>query len=179
MLLLANSLSPPPPVFLLSLLLIHSTQLIYEVRATVEPHKDHAALTVRSRSSLKYTIVNVSKDVGPWELRYEVNFDPKHWSLQDSAVGTRTGPAPGKAIELTLLVIPNDFGVLPVPTLTLSKKLTGEMHVGSGPGQDGNVTVDSNKSYDREEMEYLTLSDAQVANYVLGQVVSCSGSHQI
>jgi hypothetical protein len=38
--------------------------LIYEVHAAVEPHKDHAALTVRSRSSLKYTIVNVSKDVG-------------------------------------------------------------------------------------------------------------------
>ena len=149
--------------------------MIYEVRASVEPHKDHAALTVRSRSSLKYTIVNVSKDVGPRELRYKVNFDPKHWSLQDSAVGTRTGPAPGKAIELTLLVIPNDFGVLPVPTLTLSKKSTGEI----GSGHDQNVTIISNDSCDGEEVEYLTLSDAQVANHVLGQVVSCSGSHQI
>ena len=117
----------------------------------------------------------MSKDVSPQELRYEVNFDPKHWSLQDSAVGTRTGPAPGKAIELTLLVIPNDFGVLPVPTLTLSKKLTGG--VGSGRDEDG--TINSKESYDGEEVEYLTLSDAQVANYVLGQVVSCSGSHQI
>ena len=96
-------------------------------------------------------------------------------------MGMRTGPAPGKAIELTLLVIPNDFGVLPVPTLTLSKKLTGELevHIGSGRGQDGNVTINSNESHDREEVEYLTLSDAQVANHVLGQVVSCSGSHQI
>jgi hypothetical protein len=152
--------------------------LIYEVHAAVEPHKDHAALTVRSRSSLKYTIVNVSKDVGPQELRYEVNFDPKHWSLQDSAVGTRTGPAPGKAIELTLLVIPNDFGVLPVPTLTLSKKLTGGVRRGHDQ-EDGNVTINSNESCDGEEVEYLTLSDAQVANHVLGQVVSCSGSHQI
>ena len=146
-------------------------QLIYEVRAAVEPHKDHAALTVRSKSSLKYTIVNVSDNVAPQELRYEVNFDPKHWSLQDSAVGTRTGPAPGKAIELMLLVIPNDFGVLPVPTLTLSKRLTrGE--------NDTTVTINSNESFNGEEAEYLTLSDAQVANHALGQVVSCSGSHQ-
>ena len=68
-------------------------------------------------------------------------------------MGTRTGPAPGKAIELTLLVIPNDFGVLPVPTLTLSKKLTEG--VGSGRCQDV-----SNDSCDGEEVEYLTLSDA-------------------
>ena len=149
--------------------------MIYEVHATVEPHKDHAALTVRSRSSLKYTIVNVSKDVGPQELRYEVNFDPKHWSLQDSAVGTRTGPAPGKAIKLTLLVIPNDFGVLPVPTLTLSKQLTSS---GRGQEADANVTINNNEPCDGEEVEYFTLSDAQVANHVLGQVVSCSGSHQ-
>ena len=151
--------------------------MIYEVHATVEPHKDHTVLTVRSRSSLKYTIVNVSKDVGLQELRYEVNFDPKHWSLQDSAVGTRTGPAPGKAIELTLLVILNDFGVLPVPTLTLSKTLPDG--VGSGCGQeDDNVTINSNESCNEEEVEYLTLLDAQVANHVLGQLVSCSGSHQ-
>ena len=151
------------------------SSVIYEVHATVEPRKDHAALTVRSRSSLKYTIVNVSEDVGPQELRYKVNFDPKHWSLQDSAVGTRTGPAPGKAIELMLLVIPNDFGVLPVPTLTPSKKLSGG--VGSGHGQeDGNVTINSNESCDEEEVEYLTLSDAQVANHVLGQVVSCTSN---
>ena len=146
-------------------------QLIYEVCTAVEPHKDHAALTVRSKSSLKYTIVNVSDSVAPQELRYEVNFDPKHWSLQDSAVGTRTGPAPGKAIELTLLVIPNDFGVLPVPTLILSKRLTrGE--------NDTTVTIISNESFNGEEAEYLTLLDAQVANHALGQVVSCSGSHQ-
>ena len=81
----------------------------------------------------------MSEDVGPQEVRYEVNFDPKHWSLQDSAVGTRTGPAPGKAIELTLLVIPNDFGVLPVPTLTLSKKLSGG--VGSGRGQEARMAM--------------------------------------
>ena len=110
--------------------------------------------------------------MGPQELRYEVNFDPKHWSLQDLAVGTRTGPTPGKAIKLTLLVIPNDFGVLPVPTLTLSKQLTS-----SGRGQEADAN-DNNESCDREEVEYLTLSDAQVANHVLGQVVSCSGSHQ-
>ena len=63
-----------------------------------------------------------------------------------------------------------------MPTLTLSKKLTGG--VGSGRCQDV-----SNDSCDGEEVEYLTLSDAQVANhvlqFVLGQVVSCSGSHQI
>ena len=92
-------------------------------------------------------------------------------------MGTKTGLAPRKAIELTLLVIPNDFGVLPVPMLTLSKKLSGG--VGSVHGQeDGNVTINSNKSCDEGEVEYLTLSDAQVANHVLGQVVSCSGSHQ-
>ena len=106
-----------------------------------------------------------------------MNFDPKHWSLQDSAVGMRTGPAPGKAIELTLLVIPNDFGVLPVPTLTLSKKLSGGVESGHGQ-EEGSVTINSNESCDGEEAEYLTLSDAQVANHVLGQVVSCSGSHQ-
>ena len=92
-------------------------------------------------------------------------------------MGTRIGPTPGKAIELTLLVIPNDFGVLPVPTLTLSKKVSGG--VGSVHGQeDGNVAINSNESCDGEEVEYLTLSDAQIANHVLGQVVSCSGSHQ-
>ena len=85
-------------------------------------------------------------------------------------MGTRTGPAPGKAIELTLLVIPNDFGVLPIPSLTLSKQL-----LRSGRGQDD---TNSNESCNGEEVEYLTLSDAQVANHVLGQVVSCSGSHQ-
>lgn len=88
-------------------------------------------------------------------------------------MGTKTGPAPGQSVELTLLVIPNDFGVLPVPTLTLSKKLTG-----SGCDQeDGDVTINSNESHAGEEVEYLTLSDAQVANHVLGQVVGCSGSH--
>ena len=108
-----------------------------------------------------------------------MNFDPKHWSLQDSAVGTRTGPAPGKAIELTLLVIPNDFGVLPMPTLTLSKKLSGGVESGQSQElKEGNVTIYSNESCDGEEVEYLTLSDAQVANHVLGQVVSCSRSHQ-
>ena len=140
-------------------------QLLYEVRATVQPHKD-AALTVRSKASLKYTIANVSGGVGPHDLRYKVNFDPKHWSLQDAAEGNRTGPAPGKAIELTLLVIPNEFGVLPVPTLTLSQQLSqtkGEK-VGRASGSD------------ELEDDYVILSDAQVANHSLGQVVSCSGS---
>ena len=40
--------------------------------------------------------------------------------------------------------------------------------------EDGNVTINSNESCDEEEVEYLTLSDAQVANHILGQVVSCS-----
>ena len=119
----------------------------------------------------------MSEDIGPQELRYEVNFDPKHWNLEDSAVGTRTGPAPGKATELTLLVIPNDFGVLPVPTLTLSKKLSGGVESGCSQ-EDSNVTINSNESHDEEEVEYLMLLDAQVANHILGQVVSCSGSHQ-
>ena len=112
----------------------------------------------------------MSDNVAQQELRYEVNFDPKHWSLQDSAVGTRTGPDPGKAIELTLLVIPNNFGVLPVPTLTLSKRLTR--------CQNDTTVTNSNESFNGEEAEYLTLSDAQVANHALGQVISCSGSHQ-
>lgn len=132
--------------------------------ATVEPHKDHAALTVRSKSSLKYTIINVSNNIGPQELHYEVNYDPKLWSLLDSAHGNKTGPAPGKAIELVLLVIPSDFGVLPVPTLTLSKQLTKSESRVDSDGPDG------------QETDFIVLSDAQVANHSVGQVVSCSGS---
>ena len=130
----------------------------------MQPHKDHTTLTVRSKSSLKYTIANVSDDVPSQELHYKVNFDPKHWSLQDAAEGNRTGPAPGKAIELVLLVIPNDYGVLPVPTLSLGKKVT------KTTPKEGVVS-------DQQEDEFvIKLSDAQVANNSLGQVVSCSGS---
>ena len=156
---LSLSLSPSLPV----------PQLLYSVHATVQPHKDHSALTVRSKSSLKFTIANVTTNEGPHDLRYKVNFDPKHWSLQDAAEGTRPGPAPGKVIELTLLVIPNEFGVLPVPTLTLSKR-GKKKEEKEGKGAERKVS-------DETEDDFVMLSDAQVANQSLGQFVTCSGSH--
>ena len=101
-----------------------------------------------------------------------MNFDPKHWSLLDAAEGSRTGPGPGKAVELTLLVIPNEFGVLPVPTLTLSSSQPNRLEADSVDGQEeteDSVGVESGN-------DFVMLSDAQVANHSLGQVISCSGA---
>ena len=107
-----------------------------------------------------------------------MNFDPKHWSLQDAAEGNRTGPAPGKAVELTLLVIPNEFGVLPLPTLTLSSRRHNqpEEEEKDGGGVDIREERESSVVDDESRKNFVILSDAQVANHSLGQVVSCSGA---
>ena len=105
-----------------------------------------------------------------------MNYDPKHWSLQDAAEGNRTGPGPGKAVELTLLVIPNEFGVLPLPTLTLSSRQQSS-HPEDGGGGGVDVREEKESSVDDESgRDFVTLSDAQVANHSLGQGVSCSGA---
>ena len=78
----------------------------------------------------------------------------------------KDAPAPGKELDLTLLVIPNDFGVLPVPTLTLGRRRKETSKGHKKEENDGGGL----------EEKFVMLSDAQVANHCLGQFVTCSGS---
>ena len=105
-----------------------------------------------------------------------MNFDPKHWSLQDAAEGNRIGPGPGKAVELTLLVIPNEFGVLPLPTLMLSSRWKNHDQPEDGGGVDIQEERECIIDDDESGKDFVALLDAQVANHSLGQVVSCSGA---
>ena len=137
-------------------------QTVYEVRAYVDPLKEHDSLVVKRLATLSYKVRNVSSDKKSSltnKLNYCIAADRTKWTVRDPTEGVVNSPRGGETIEITVRVSPNEVGVLPIPVLTLSAVNQEE--------------ADSAETKGLTE-KLVPLTGAQVYNLSYGQVVSIS-----
>lgn len=120
-------------------------QTLFEVKATLEPQKDQVWVIVKQPATLQYKVENVtvpppqetrfgntspSTETAPSEpftVGYEVCVDKKVWSLEESSEGQGViDVQPQEFKMITLNIIPNVSGPLPVPTLQLTWPARGQ-----------------------------------------------------
>ena len=140
-------------------------QTIYEVRASVEPMKEHTRVTTRRSAFLKFDIRNVAKSRFTSKLRYDVTVDGKMWKLQQHPWGVIEAPKPGQLTQLMIKAVPL-VGLVELPTLTLSQYL-----VDINPKRTHSPVVSGQKELNASDDKYIPLSSAQVYNLSLGDVV--------
>ena len=138
-------------------------QTIYEVKASLEPMKEHSRVTTKRTAFLKFDIKNVTKNRFTTKLRYDVMADSKIWNLQDRPWGVIEVPKPGQQTQLSIKVMPLVVGLVELPTLTLSQYLADINPKGTGsPGKELNTS----------DGRCIPLSNAQLYNLSLGEAVS-------
>ena len=115
---------------------------MFELEGSVEPKKDQVWITSHRPADLQYTIKNISaqppqetqfgssdaatptsEEASPtgvgYRLGYEISADKKVWSLQDHGQGIIDIPEPQQSVVLSVGVVPNGSGPLPMPELVL------------------------------------------------------------